>query len=499
MPVTGRERFRYGGNHEKIQNHGTADRARGGLLHVRYRRIRGGGCGCKGTLQISAVRAGCGHRTISGMGTSGDSVLDARDLTLIKRALLDPQAQQPADRKLVFSEEFDGDAVDLRKWSYDRGNWKLDKDGNYITNGWGNNEQQFYTDKNAAVKDGVLTIAARHESYTDEKQGSYEYTSAKLTTAQKFSVTGGRIEVRARCDAGKSLWPAIWMLPEDELYGGWAASGEIDIMEGWGSTPEKICGTIHFGGTWPNNRYLTADYNFPAGTSAADWHVYAVEWKRNCIQWYVDDQLYSTQTEWSADGYERPAPFDQDFYLILNLAVGGHFDGVDGIYGDPATFADGEKQFQIDYVRVYEPEEDFMRTSWPSLPLELYTEGADAELHNSEHGTAVTVRSTGEKEYAVMALRRGIDVRANTAYNVVFDASCDQPRDMVVTLEDSAYNRLLEQKITLTPEAKHYALAVTVPSNMAADLKFQLGSVGDAASLPAHTVTLTDVRFLPIQ
>ena len=430
---------------------------------------------------------------------NGDSVLDARDLTLIKRALLTPQTQPPADRKLVFSEEFDGDAVDLRKWSYDRGNWKLDKDGNYITNGWGNNEQQFYTENNASVKDGVLTIAARHESYTDEKQGSYEYTSAKLTTAQKFSVTGGRIEVRARCDAGKSLWPAIWMLPEDEMYGGWAASGEIDIMEGWGSTPEKICGTIHFGGKWPDNQYLTADYNFPAGTSAADWHVYAVEWKRNCIQWFVDGQLYSTQTEWFADGYERPAPFDQDFYLILNLAVGGQFDGIDGIYGDPATFADGEKQFQIDYVRVYEPEEDFMRTSWPSLPLELYTEGADAELHNSDHGTAVTVRTTGEKEYAVMALRRGIDVRANTAYQVVFDASCDQPRDMVVTLEDSAYNRLLEQKITLTPEAKNYALAVTVPSNMAADLKFQLGSIGDAASLPAHTVTLTDVRFLPKQ
>ncbi|MBR1824426.1 MAG: glycoside hydrolase family 16 protein, partial [Ruminococcus sp.] len=123
---------------------------------------------------------------------------------------------------LVWSDEFDGNEVDMTKWSYELGNWKLDENGNYITGGWGNNEQEFYTDKNAAVSDGVLTIAARKENYTDEVQGSYEYTSSRLSTQHKFSTCGGRIEVRARCDSGKSLWPAIWMLPEDSVYGGWA-------------------------------------------------------------------------------------------------------------------------------------------------------------------------------------------------------------------------------------------------------------------------------------
>ncbi|HQM00249.1 MAG TPA: glycoside hydrolase family 16 protein, partial [Ruminococcus flavefaciens] len=146
---------------------------------------------------------------------------------------------------LIWSDEFDGNSLDTDKWSYELGNWKLDENGNYVTNGWGNNEQEFYTDKNASVSDGVLTIAARKENYTDAVQGNYEYTSSRLSTQHKFSTCGGRIEVRAKCDSGKSLWPAIWMLPEDSVYGGWAASGEIDIMEGWGSTPDKICGTIH--------------------------------------------------------------------------------------------------------------------------------------------------------------------------------------------------------------------------------------------------------------
>ena len=256
--------------------------------------------------------------------------------------------------KLIWSDEFDGDSLDMKNWSYELGNWKLDENGNYITNGWGNNEQQFYTDKNASVEDGVLTISARHENYTDEVQGNYEYTSSRLSTQYKFSTCGGRIEVRSRCDSGKSLWPAIWMLPEDSLYGGWAASGEIDIMEGWGSTPEKICGTIHFGDLWPANTYLTKDYFFAEGDSSENWHTYAIEWEKGSIRWYVDDILYSEQTEWFSANRAYPAPFDQNFYLILNLAVGGHFDGVDGIHGDPSIFTDGEKQFQIDYVRVYE-------------------------------------------------------------------------------------------------------------------------------------------------
>ena len=424
-----------------------------------------------------------------------DGILNAADLSALKNLVLNGRTPDET-RKLIWSDEFDGTAPDLTKWSYELGNWKLDANGNYVTNGWGNNEQEFYTDRNASVHDGILTIAARHEDHTDPVQGSYSYTSARLSSQYKFSACGGRIEVRARCDAGKSLWPAIWMLPEDSVYGGWAASGEIDIMEGWGSTPEKICGTIHFGDVWPNNTYLTNNYEFPAGDSAENWHTYAIEWESGEIRWYVDDTLYSTQTDWYSEGHAYPAPFNQNFYLILNLAVGGHFDGVDGIYGAPETFADGERHFDIDYVRVYAPADGQMQpAAVTSLPLELYSEGSDAELHNPDGETQITIRNTGTLQYGVMGLIRAQQVQADKSYTLSFDASSTAAREMLITAEDAAYQRYLEQTVMLTPEQTHYEFQVTFPADMAADLKFQLGSLGDAAAAGTHTVTLKHIAW----
>ena len=418
-----------------------------------------------------------------------DGRLNAADLTLLKRKCLS------ASPRLIWSDEFDGDAVDMTKWSYELGNWKLDADGNYITNGWGNNEQEFYTDSNAAVQDGILTIAARKEHCSDPVQGEYEYTSARLSTQHLFSTCGGRIEVRARCDTGKSLWPAIWMLPEDSAYGGWAASGEIDIMEGWGSTPEKICGTIHFGDAWPNNTYLTNDYHFPTGDSTENWHTYAVEWESGALRWYVDGTLYSTQTDWYSANHAYPAPFDQNFYLILNLAVGGHFDGVDGIYAAPATFADGERHFEIDYVRVYDMGMGFEPTAVTSLPLESCIEGADAAFTNKDGETVIAVNSAGTLEYAVMGLIRGKQVKAGETYTLSFDVSSDVPREMIVTAEDAAYTRYLDERLTVTADAVHYSFPVALSADMPVDLKFQLGNIGDAAPLGAHTVKLQNIAW----
>ena len=421
---------------------------------------------------------------------SGDGILNSADLTLLKRKI----AEQPQP-KLIWSDEFDGSSVDTEKWSYELGNWKLDANGNYITNGWGNNEQQFYTDSNTAVSDGILTIAARKEDFTDPVQGQYGYTSARLSSQHKFSVCGGRIEVRARCDAGKSLWPAIWMLPEDSLYGGWAASGEIDIMEGWGSTPEKICGTVHFGDVWPDNQYLTQDYFFPKGDSSAAWHTYAIEWESGRIRWYVDDILYSTQADWFSAGHAYPAPFDQNFYLILNLAVGGTFDGIDRIYADPATFADGEKHFEIDYVRVYDLGDGFTAREVSSLPLESYLEGAEASLTNRDGETIISITNTGSLAYGVMGLIRGQSVTAGETYTLSFDASATIPREMCVTAEDSAYTRYLDETVTLSTEPQHFSFDVTAPADMQLDLKYLLGDIGGAAALGAHSVTISSISW----
>ena len=424
---------------------------------------------------------------------SRDGILNAADLSLLKQRLLS-QAQTD-DPRLIWSDEFDGDSPDPARWSYELGNWKLDAAGNYITNGWGNNEQQFYTDSNASVSDGILTIAARQENYTDPVQGEYAYTSARLSSQHLFSVCGGRIEVRARCDAGKSLWPAIWMLPEDSLYGGWAASGEIDIMEGWGSTPQKICGTVHFGDVWPNNTYLTKDYFFAEGDSSEQWHTYAIEWRSGEIRWYVDDVLYSTQTEWFSANHAYPAPFDQNFYLILNLAVGGTFDGIDGVHADPATFANGEKHFDIDYVRVYDLGDSFTAAPISSLPLESYSEAADASLTNKDGETVIDIRSTGSLAYGVMGLLRGNPVRAGEQHTLSFDAASSVPRNITVTAEDAEYTRYLDETITLGSAPEHFSFAVTAPADMKLDLKFLLGDIDGAAALGSHSVTISNIAW----
>ena len=420
---------------------------------------------------------------------SDDGKLNAFDLILMRREFIG-SSDAPS---LIWNDEFEGESLDMTKWSYELGNWKLDADGNYITGGWGNNEQQFYTDSNAELHDGILTIAARKEHYSDPVQGEYEYTSARLSTQHKFSACGGRIEVRARCDSGKSLWPAIWMLPEDSAYGGWAASGEIDIMEGWGSTPEKVCGTIHFGDVWPNNTYLTNDHSFTEGDSTENWHTYAVEWESGEIRWYVDDVLYSTQSDWFSANHSYPAPFDQNFYIILNLAVGGHFDGVDGIYADPTIFENGERCFDIDYVRVYDLDKSFVPTPVTSLPLEAYIEGADASLTNKDGRTEIAVSAVGDLEYGVMGLIRGKKVSAGKKYTLSFDAESDAERVMIVTAEDSAYNRYLDEKLTIGTEKKHYSFDVVFDADMNTDLKFQLGNIGNAADIGAHKVTLSNI------
>ncbi|NIR36470.1 MAG: family 16 glycosylhydrolase, partial [Gammaproteobacteria bacterium] len=196
---------------------------------------------------------------------------------------------------------------------------------------------------NATVADGFLTITAKEEA-----AGGYDYTSARMRSLGKGDWTFGRMEMRARMPIGQGLWPAFWMLPSDSVYGGWAASGEIDIVEYIGSQPNRILGTIHYGGPWPCNVYSTTSYFLPSGTFHDDFHVFAVEWELGEIRWYVDGMLYATRNSWYSTGGPFPAPFDVDFHLLLNLAVGGNLPG------PPDATTVFPQEYVIDYVRVYQ-------------------------------------------------------------------------------------------------------------------------------------------------
>lgn len=238
--------------------------------------------------------------------------------------------------KLVWSDEFNKDGLpDKKKWSYDtKGN----------ATGWGNNEAQFYTafnKKNVYVSDGTLKITARKE----EKNGK-KYTSARLTTKGKGDWLYGKIEVRAKLPYGRGAWSAIWMLPSDNVYGGWPKSGEIDIMENVGYAADSIVSTAH------TQQYNHIKNTQESGTMVektchSQFHTYTLEWDEYEWKTYIDGkQVYVWKNDFS--GFQS-WPFDKRFHLILNLAIGGSWGGKKGI--DDSLFP---KTFEIDYVRVYQ-------------------------------------------------------------------------------------------------------------------------------------------------
>jgi beta-glucanase (GH16 family) len=249
------------------------------------------------------------------------------------------QCAEIPDCVLVWSDEFDGTEVDTSKWTFMLG----DGTAYGLPPGWGNNELEYYQAENATVAGGYLTITAREESVGDR-----DYTSARMRSLGKGDWTFGRMEMRAKMPIGPGMWPAFWMLPSDSVYGTWAASGEIDIVEYIGSQPYRILGTIHYGNVWPWNVYSSTNYFLPTGTFNDDFHVFAVEWELGEIRWYVDDILFATRTNWYSTGGPFPAPFDVDFHLLLNLAVGGNLPG------PPNAATEFPQEYVIDYVRVYQ-------------------------------------------------------------------------------------------------------------------------------------------------
>lgn len=274
------------------------------------------------------------------VGTGCDNSVD--------QTIPDPEAT-PEGWSLVWSDEFDGTEVDTTKWEYQIGDGCDQGVGNELC-GWGNNELQFYREEDAIVSDGVLTITARQNVADEDGDGVNDttYTSARLRTLGKGDWTYGRFEIKAKLPTGQGLWPAIWLLFSEDTYGGWAASGEIDIMEAVGDEPGEVFGTIHYGGEFPDNQSSSEYFELSFDTFDQDYYVFATEWEEGEIRWYVNNVLYRTETDWFSTGGEYPAPFDHPFHMILNVAVGGNLPG------PPDATTTFPQTMQVDYVRVYE-------------------------------------------------------------------------------------------------------------------------------------------------
>lgn len=252
-------------------------------------------------------------------------------------------AVSPGDTPtLVWSDEFDAGQLDAETWYFESG------DGSqYGIPGWGNNELQWYLRDSAQLENGLLVITAREESSNGKN-----FTSARINTRDRFALRYGRIEARIRLPGGQGIWPAFWMLPQDDVYGGWAASGEIDIVEAVNlgvADNNTVHGTIHYGGEWPNNVFTGNGYLVPADATT-NFHVYALEWDPTELRWYVDDILYATQNAWSTSAAPYPAPFDQPFYILFNVAVGGNWPG------SPDATTVFPVVMEVDWVRVWSGE-----------------------------------------------------------------------------------------------------------------------------------------------
>ncbi len=243
---------------------------------------------------------------------------------------------------LAWSDEFngtDGSAPDPTKWVAETGGW-----------GWGNQELEYYTSRleNAHQEGGNLVITAKKEDYTGP-DGTRNYTSARLKTAGKFDQAYGKFEARIKVPAGQGIWPAFWMLGKDIDTVSWPTCGEIDIMENIGKEPSTAYGTIHGPSTTAQDHHFASGTNYvlPNGQKLADdFHIYAVEWELNTIRFYVDGQLYGTQTSASIPSGARWV-FDHPFFLILNVAVGGSWPG------SPDQTTVFPQSMLVDYVRVY--------------------------------------------------------------------------------------------------------------------------------------------------
>ncbi len=409
---------------------------------------------------------------------------------------------------LLWADEFDGDAMDESKWNYEP-----------HEPGWVNNELQEYTTStdNVFVRDGKLVLKA----IKSEKNGKDYYTSGKVTGQNKTDFLYGKVVVSAKVPEGQGLWPAIWMMPKDEsYYGQWPKCGEIDIMESLGHQTNISYSTIHYGE--PHGEQQGSIERSGADSFSAKFHEYSVEWEPGEMRFYTDGELVLTCNDWftavqGEDDKPYPAPFDQPFFVQLNLAVGGNWPG-----NPDATTDFSKAEFEIDYVRVYQKPSYDTNVSKPELPfrealpdgnfirngnfseVEDLTDDVDWKflLFNGGEGAAeirdgemiITSTNCGTEEYSVQLVHPDLPMRKGHKYKVTFDIKADEERKCIVCISapNAGWIRYLpDTSIDVPTEWKTYEFEIEMKEkdDNNGRLEFNMGKHGDTA-----TIHITNVR-----
>lgn len=414
--------------------------------------------------------------------------------------------------QLKWQDNFDGDTLNRADW-----NVELHKKG------WVNEEWQAYvdSDKNIQVKDGKLLIKPVETVNAD---GTKSYTSGRINTQGKHDFKYGYFECRAKVPTGKGYLPAFWMMPTDEnLYGQWPKCGEIDIMEVMGQETNRAYGTIHYGEPHDQSQ---GTYTVDAKDNFADkYHTYACDWEPGKITWYIDGVKYHEESDWfsakSGQGeVTYPAPFDQPFYMILNLAVGGSWVGYPD---DSTTYAD--QQFAVDYVKVYQKDSYDENVEKPVKNVILrepdttgnYINNGDfsiaenlsddknwkflttldgdgkAEIKN--HEMVISTVNVGTADYSIQLVQPDVPLQKGGTYKVTFDAYADEARTMIADISgpDHNYTRYWnDTKVSLGTKKQTftYEFQMTGSDDANGRLEFNLGNTDSTA-----TVHLSNVRI----
>jgi len=424
----------------------------------------------------------------------------------------DTSAIQLEGYNLLWHDEFDGDKLNEDIWTRE-----------VREVGWTNNELQAYVDSedNVFVKDGSLILKA-----IKAEDGSY--TSGKVNSQNKADFQYGKVVARAKTPRGKGLWPAIWMMPQDEsYYGQWPKCGEIDIMEVLGDNVAKMYSTIHYGEPHGEQQGTYELNPFKEGTFETEYHDYSVEWEPGEIRFYVDDNMVLTTNDWftAVKGEEDkpyPAPFDQPFFVQMNLAVGGNWPG------DPDEYTDFDKaEFAIDYVRVYQKSEYDMNVTKPvkeyrqpnedgnyinngdfSKELDRKVDwtfykanGGAGSAKVSKGELVIKTEKEGTEDYSVQIFQADIPQINGHRYKVTFDMRADEDRKAIVCVSapTSGWIRYLEDtEFDVTTEMQTYTFEyeMTEKDDNNGRLEFNLGNRGSTATIYISNVRLEDLDYV---
>ncbi len=415
--------------------------------------------------------------------------------------------------KLLWNDEFDGDALNMDIWNYEP-----------HEPGWTNEELQEYTTStdNVYVKDGNGVIQAIK---TTDANGKDYYTSGKITTQKKKDFMYGKVVARAKVPKGQGLWPAIWMMPTDEsVYGQWPKCGEIDIMETLGSQPQIAYGTIHYGEPHADQQGV---YTLENGTFADDFHEFSVEWEPGEMRFYIDGNLYHTVNDWFSavegeDDKPYPAPFNQTFFVQLNLAVGGTWPG-----SPDATTDFNNAKFLIDYVRVYQKDAYDTNVKKPEVKyrealedgnyiyngdfkeVEDLTDDVNWKflLFNNGDGAAeikdgvmtITTKKEGDVDYSVQLVQPELPMIKGNKYRVTFDASSNETRDIIVCISapTSGWIRYLpDTTLSISKEWKTYTYEFEMKDKNDPNgrLEFNMGHRGSTADVYIRNVRVEQIK-----